>query len=126
MEVQLMDLKEQVDASLGAESMVTQLASLKLELEDRVKLLEDEVNELEALEQIQEQLIESNQELETDLREEIDKLGGQVKILEQHKNRNTQSSKEPALAKTSGKFLASQQLPLQLPKVSCGNSIEYI
>ncbi|XP_016998083.2 dynactin subunit 1 [Drosophila takahashii] len=86
MEVQLMDLKEQVDASLGAESMVTQLASLKLELEDRVKLLEDEVNELEALEQIQEQLIESNQELETDLREEIDKLGGQVKILEQQKN----------------------------------------
>jgi len=44
----------------------------------------------------------------------------------QHRNRNTQSSKEPALAKTSGKFLASQQLPLQLPKVSCGNSIEYI
>ncbi|XP_017042304.1 dynactin subunit 1 [Drosophila ficusphila] len=86
MEVQLMDLKEQVDASLGAEAMVTQLASLKLELEDRVKLLEDEVNELEALEQIQEQLIESNQELETDLREEIDKLGSQVKILEQQKN----------------------------------------
>ncbi|XP_034657099.1 dynactin subunit 1 [Drosophila subobscura] len=86
MEVQLMDLKEQVDASLGAESMVTQLASLKLELEDRVKLLEDEVNELEALEQIQEQLIESNQELETDLREEIDKLGGQVKILDQQKH----------------------------------------
>ncbi|KAH8303613.1 hypothetical protein KR018_007127, partial [Drosophila ironensis] len=86
MEVQLMDLKEQVDASLGAESMVTQLATLKLELEDRVKLLEEEVNELEALEQIQEQLIESNQELETDLREEIDKLGGQVKILEQQKN----------------------------------------
>ncbi|XP_032573459.1 dynactin subunit 1 [Drosophila sechellia] len=86
MEMQLMDLKEQVDASLGAEAMVTQLASLKLELEDRVKLLEDEVNELEALEQIQEQLIESNQELETDLREEIDKLSGQVKILEQQKN----------------------------------------
>ncbi|KAH8259570.1 hypothetical protein KR026_006782, partial [Drosophila bipectinata] len=86
MEVQLMDLKEQVDASLGAESMVTQLAALKLELEDRVKLLEEEVNELEALEQIQEQLIESNQELETDLREEIDKLSGQVKILEQQKN----------------------------------------
>ncbi|KAH8322301.1 hypothetical protein KR059_010896 [Drosophila kikkawai] len=86
MEVQLMDLKEQVDASLGAESMVTQLACLKLELEDRVKLLEDEVYELEALEQIQEQLIESNQEQENDLREEIDKLGGQVKILEQQKN----------------------------------------
>ncbi|KAH8373340.1 hypothetical protein KR009_001152, partial [Drosophila setifemur] len=86
MEGQLMDLKEQVDASLGAESMVTQLALLKLELEERVKLLEDEVNELEALEQIQEQLIESNQELETDLREEIDKLSGQVKLLEQQKN----------------------------------------
>ncbi|EDW69875.2 dynactin subunit 1 isoform X2 [Drosophila virilis] len=86
METQLMDLKEQVDASLGAESMVTQLATLKLELEERVKLLEDEVSELEALEQIQEQLIESNQELESDLRDEIDKLSGQVKSLEQQKN----------------------------------------
>ncbi|KAL7734393.1 hypothetical protein ACLKA6_010725 [Drosophila palustris] len=86
MEMQLMDLKEQVDASLGAESMVTQLATLKLELEERVKLLEDEVNELEALEQIQEQLIESNQELESDLRDEIDKLSSQVKSLEQQKN----------------------------------------
>ncbi|KAH8411147.1 hypothetical protein KR222_007838, partial [Zaprionus bogoriensis] len=86
MEMQLIDLKEQVDASLGAESMVTQLAALKLELEERVKLLEDEVNELEALEQIQEQLIESNQELESDLRDEIDKLSGQVKSLEQQKN----------------------------------------
>ncbi|KAH8261315.1 hypothetical protein KR044_007081 [Drosophila immigrans] len=86
MELQMMDLKEQVDASLGAESMVTQLATLKLELEERVKLLEDEVNELEALEQIQEQLIESNQELESDLRDEIDKLSGQVKSLEQQKN----------------------------------------
>ncbi|XP_068148628.1 dynactin subunit 1 [Drosophila tropicalis] len=86
METQLIDLKEQIDASLGAETMVTQLASVKLELEDRVKLLEDEVNELEALEQIQEQLIESNQELETDLRDEIDKLVGQVKTLEHQKN----------------------------------------
>ncbi|XP_030384605.1 dynactin subunit 1 [Scaptodrosophila lebanonensis] len=86
MEAQLMDLKEQVDASLGAESMVTQLASVKLELEERVKLLEDEVNELEALEQIQEQLIESNQELETDLRDEIDKLSCQLKSKEREKN----------------------------------------
>lgn len=86
MEVQLMELKEQVDASLGADSMVTQLATIKLELEERVKLLEDEVNELEALEQIHEQLIESNQELEFDLRDEIDKLSSQVKSLEQQKN----------------------------------------
>lgn len=86
LEMQLIDLKEQVDASLGAESMVTQLATLKLELDERVKLLEDEVNELEALEQIQEQLIESNQELESDLRDEIDKLSAQLKSLEQQKN----------------------------------------
>ncbi|EDV97986.1 GH14394 [Drosophila grimshawi] len=86
MEMQLIDLKEQVDASLGAESMVTQLATVKLELEERVKLLEDEVSELEALEQIQEQLIESNQELESDLRDEAEKLSGQLKSLEQQKN----------------------------------------
>ncbi|KAI8041610.1 hypothetical protein M5D96_005875 [Drosophila gunungcola] len=43
----------------------------------------------------------------------------------QHRSRNGQSSREQALAKTSGKFLAAQQQPLQLPKnpmVSEGNA----
>lgn len=68
----MIDLHEQVDAALGADEMVEQLAEKKMELEDKVKLLEEEVAELEALEEVHEQLIESNQELEMDLREELD------------------------------------------------------
>lgn len=65
-------MKEQVDAALGAEEMVEQLGEKKMELEDKVKLLEEEVAELEALEEVHEQLVESNHELELDLREELD------------------------------------------------------
>jgi dynactin 1 len=43
-----------------------------MELEDRCKLLEEEVAELEALEEVHEQLVESNHDLELDLREELD------------------------------------------------------
>lgn len=38
----------------------------------KVKLLEEEIRELEALQEVHEQLIESNHELEMDLREELD------------------------------------------------------
>lgn len=72
MEAQIVELQEMVDAALGAEEMVEQLADKKMELEDKVKLLEDEVSELEALEEVHEQLVESNHELELDLREELD------------------------------------------------------
>lgn len=72
LEVQFVDLQEQVDAALGAEEMVEQLADKKMELEDKVLLLEKEVIELEAIEEMNAQLVEENHELEMDLREELD------------------------------------------------------
>ncbi|KAM7357430.1 dctn1-related [Cochliomyia hominivorax] len=86
MESHIIDLREQVDAALGAETMVSNLANAKLELEERVRLLEEEVNELEALEEIHEQLIESNQDLERDLREEIEMLNANIRTLQQEKD----------------------------------------
>ncbi|XP_065362108.1 dynactin subunit 1 [Calliphora vicina] len=86
METHIIDLREQVDAALGAETMVSNLANAKLELEERVRLLEEEVNELEALEEIHEQLIESNQDLERDLREEIEMLNTNIRTLQQEKD----------------------------------------
>lgn len=41
-------------------------------IHSQVKLLEEEIAELEALEEVHEQLVESNHELEQDLREELD------------------------------------------------------
>lgn len=61
-----------VDAALGAEEMVQQLADSKLTLEERVKDLEEAVADLEALQDMSEQLQEGSRELEIELREEVD------------------------------------------------------
>lgn len=61
-----------VDAALGAEEMVQQLADSKLTLEERVKDLEEAVADLEALQDMNEQLQEGSRELEIELREEVD------------------------------------------------------
>lgn len=44
LEAQLIDLHESVDAALGAEQIVEALTDKKMELEDKVKLLEEEVS----------------------------------------------------------------------------------
>ncbi|CAH1642109.1 unnamed protein product [Spodoptera littoralis] len=72
LEAQVADLREQVDAALGAEEMVEQLAEKKMALEDQVEQLKQDVSELEALQEVHEQLVESNRELEMDLREELE------------------------------------------------------
>nr|CAI5831013.1 unnamed protein product [Callosobruchus analis] len=68
MQQELADLEERVDAALGAEEMVVILGQQKLALEEKVAQLQDEVTKLEAL---QDQLVESNTELEADLRAEL-------------------------------------------------------
>ncbi|XP_034231656.1 dynactin subunit 1 isoform X2 [Thrips palmi] len=72
LEGQIADLQEQVDAALGAEEMVEQLADKKMNLEEKVAALEEEVAELEQLVDMNEQLGESARELEVELREEAD------------------------------------------------------
>lgn len=72
MEQQIADLQEQVDAALGAEEMVVTLSEQKLTLEDKVATLQEELAELEALQDMNDQLVESNAELEAELREELD------------------------------------------------------
>nr|XP_022907890.1 dynactin subunit 1 isoform X2 [Onthophagus taurus] len=72
MEQQIGDLQEQVDAALGAEEMVIILADQKLTLEEKVVKLEEEIADLEILQDMNDQLVESNAELEMDLREELD------------------------------------------------------
>ncbi|XP_031349690.1 dynactin subunit 1 isoform X2 [Photinus pyralis] len=76
MEQQIADLQEQVDAALGAEEMVVILGDQKLTLEDKVVKLEEEIRELEALQDMNDELVESNAELEADLREELDLAHG--------------------------------------------------
>lgn len=79
MEQQIADLQEQVDAALGAEEMVVILGEQKLTLEEKVAQLQEEVSELEALQDMNDQLVESNAELEADLREELDMAQGAIR-----------------------------------------------
>ncbi|XP_044259661.1 dynactin subunit 1 isoform X3 [Tribolium madens] len=72
MEQQVADLQEQVDAAMGAEEMVVLLGEQKLTLEEKVAQLREEVAELEALQDMNDQLVESNAELEAELREDLD------------------------------------------------------
>ncbi len=62
----------QVDAALGAEEMVEQLSLQKLTLEDKIKELEEAVADLEALQDVNDQLQEDSRELELQLREDVD------------------------------------------------------
>ncbi|RZC39748.1 dynactin subunit 1 [Asbolus verrucosus] len=72
MEQQIADLQEQVDAAMGAEEMVVILGEQKLTLEEKVTQLREEVADLEALQDMNDQLVESNAELEAELREDLD------------------------------------------------------
>lgn len=52
--------------------MVEQLGLQKLTLEDKIKELEEAVYDLEALQEVNDQLQEDSRELEVQLREEVD------------------------------------------------------
>ncbi|XP_025834813.1 dynactin subunit 1 [Agrilus planipennis] len=79
LEQQVADLQEQVDAALGAEEMVVILGEQKLTLEEKVAQLREEVADLEALQDMNDQLVESNAELEADLREELDMANAAIR-----------------------------------------------
>lgn len=64
---------------MGAEEMVVILGEQKLTLEEKVSQLQEEVAELEALQDMNDQLVESNAELEADLREELDMAQGAIR-----------------------------------------------
>ncbi|PSN47807.1 Dynactin subunit 1 [Blattella germanica] len=101
MEHQIADLQDQVDAALGAEEMVQQLADSKMTLEERVKDLEEAVADLEALQDMNEQLQEGSRELEIELREEVDLANGATReaLREKEAALETLADREITIAK---------------------------
>lgn len=75
---QMIDLKEQVDAALGAEEMVETLTDRNLALEEKLQELEEEKADLEALHEMNEELQETAREAELELREELDLATGRA------------------------------------------------
>uniref|UniRef100_A0A8C1MBB7 Dynactin subunit 1 n=1 Tax=Cyprinus carpio TaxID=7962 RepID=A0A8C1MBB7_CYPCA len=73
------ELKEQVDASLGAEEMVETLTERNLDLEEKVRELRETVSDLEAINEMNDELQENARETELELREQLDLAGARVR-----------------------------------------------
>ncbi|KAG5848412.1 hypothetical protein ANANG_G00098190 [Anguilla anguilla] len=76
------ELKEQVDAALGAEEMVETLTERNLDLEEKVRELRETVNDLEAINEMNDELQENARETELELREQLDLGGARVREAE--------------------------------------------
>ncbi|TWW63342.1 Dynactin subunit 1 150 kDa dynein-associated polypeptide DAP-150 [Takifugu flavidus] len=66
------ELKEQVDAALGSEEMVETLTERNLDLEEKVRELRETVTDLEAINEMNDELQENARETEMELREQLD------------------------------------------------------
>ncbi|KAM6959647.1 dynactin subunit 1-like isoform 6-T6 [Tautogolabrus adspersus] len=77
------ELKEQVDAALGSEEMVETLTERNLDLEEKVRELRETVTDLEAINEMNDELQENARETEMELREQLDL--GSAKVREADK-----------------------------------------
>ncbi|KAM9335872.1 dynactin subunit 1-like isoform 1-T1 [Symphorus nematophorus] len=71
-DVTIDELKEQVDAALGSEEMVETLTERNLDLEEKVRELRETVTDLEAINEMNDELQENARETEMELREQLD------------------------------------------------------
>ncbi|XP_063781467.1 dynactin subunit 1 isoform X9 [Pseudophryne corroboree] len=76
------ELKDQVDAALGAEEMVETLTERNLDLEEKVRELRETVSDLEAINEMNDELQENSRETELELREHLDMAGARVREAE--------------------------------------------
>uniref|UniRef100_A0A671S9C9 Dynactin subunit 1 n=1 Tax=Sinocyclocheilus anshuiensis TaxID=1608454 RepID=A0A671S9C9_9TELE len=76
------ELKEQVDAALGAEEMVEMLTERNLDLEEKVRELRETVTDLEAINEMNDELQENARETELELREQLDLSAASIREAE--------------------------------------------
>ncbi|XP_017283531.1 dynactin subunit 1-like isoform X7 [Kryptolebias marmoratus] len=76
------ELKEQVDAALGSEEMVETLTERNLDLEEKVREMRETVTDLEAINEMNDELQENARETEMELREQVDLSAAKVREAE--------------------------------------------
>ncbi|KRZ79020.1 Dynactin subunit 1 [Trichinella papuae] len=82
-ENQITELKDQVDAAVGAEEMVEHLTAKNLSLEEELRTLMETIEDFEQMRVVDEELQESSRETEKELRMELDRMHGQIAELKQ-------------------------------------------
>eukprot|EP00117_Sycon_ciliatum_P003059 scpid17986/ scgid8014/ Dynactin subunit 1; 150 kDa dynein-associated polypeptide; DAP-150; p150-glued len=96
------ELKEQVDIAVGAEQMVEQLTDKNLDLEEQLQDVQESCSDLEQVRDMQEEMIEHHDQIELDLREDVDLAQSRLREAE----RRVEAANENVvdLQHTIGKF----------------------
>ncbi|QDS74032.1 hypothetical protein FKW77_009033 [Venturia effusa] len=72
LEAEMDDLKEQLDANLGSESMVEELTDRNLAMSDQIEEMKNKITDLESMNELNEELLESHDEHEKQMQQIID------------------------------------------------------
>lgn len=103
----------QVDAALGAEEMVETLTDRNLNLEEKVAELLETVADLEAINDMNDQLQENARELELELREELDMANSRIREVREEVDEEVEKGRE-------GRRLVSWRRSRKKRKSLCG------
>ncbi|VDM40100.1 unnamed protein product [Toxocara canis] len=80
-EQQTAELREQVDAAMGSEQMIETLTAKNLDMEEKIRSLEETIEDYETMRDLDEELLETQKESEKDLKEKYDTACGRINDL---------------------------------------------
>ncbi|CAG9538948.1 unnamed protein product [Cercopithifilaria johnstoni] len=75
------ELREQVDVAMGSEKMIEALTDRNLDMEEKVRALEETIDDFETMRAMDEEILETQKDAEKELREELDKACGRISEL---------------------------------------------
>uniref|UniRef100_A0A1I7VG71 Dynactin subunit 1 n=1 Tax=Loa loa TaxID=7209 RepID=A0A1I7VG71_LOALO len=75
------ELRERVDIAMGSEKMIEALTDRNLDLEEKVRALEETIDDFETMRAMDEEILETQKDSEKELREELDKAYGKISEL---------------------------------------------
>ncbi|VDK77872.1 unnamed protein product, partial [Onchocerca ochengi] len=71
----------QVDIAMGSEKMIETLTDKNLDMEEKVRALEETIDDFEAIRAMDEEILETQKDAEKELREELDRSCGKISEL---------------------------------------------
>ncbi|VDK84376.1 unnamed protein product [Litomosoides sigmodontis] len=75
------ELRERVDIAMGSEKMIEALTDRNLDMEEKVRALEETIDDFETMRAMDEEILETQKDTEKELREELDKACGKINEL---------------------------------------------